>query len=154
MVPDNLRKFITILQQEKEIVEIDAPVDPNLEIAEIHRRVIEEEGPALLFTNVKGSAFPVVTNLFGNNRRVDLAFGPRPEQFMKRIIAAKDTLLPPTPQALWREKGLIGQLLKVGTRKVGRPEAPVLQVCDSESPMSKLPVLTSWQEDGGPFGDH
>src|SRR3954468_6854069 len=97
MVPTNLRVFLDILRSENELIEISVPVDPNLELAEIHRRVIDEEGPALLFTNVKGSAFPVVTNLFGTSRRVDLAFGPRPEQFMQRIIAAKDTLIPPTP---------------------------------------------------------
>ena len=57
------------------LVEISAPVDPVLEAAEIHRRVIAAGGPALLFTNVKGAAFPLVTNLFGTARRAELAFG-------------------------------------------------------------------------------
>lgn len=61
----NLRQFIQKLKAEDELVEIHAEVDPFLELAEIHRRVIEEGGPALLFTQVKGSSFPVVTNLFG-----------------------------------------------------------------------------------------
>jgi len=60
----NLRDFIDDLKKDRDLVEISAPVDPYLELAEIHRRVIEEQGPALLFTNVKGSSFPVVTNLF------------------------------------------------------------------------------------------
>jgi UbiD family decarboxylase len=149
---ENLRQFIDVLRKENQIVEISAPVDPNLELAEIHRRVIDEEGPALLFTNVKGSAFPVVTNLFGTSRRVDLAFGPRPEQFMHRIIAAKDTMLPPTPKAIWNERGLLFDLLKVGTKQVSSADrAPILQVYDNQAPMAKLPVLTCWQEDGGPF---
>ncbi|WJH32247.1 UbiD family decarboxylase [Paenibacillus sp. CC-CFT747] len=151
MVHSNLRQFLEVLRRENQLHIISAPVDPNLEIAEIHRRVIDEEGPALLFTNVKGSAFPVVTNLFGTSRRVDLAFGPRPEQFMKRVLAAKDTLVPPTPKALWNEKDLLWNLMKVGTKNVSPEEAPVLQVCDTEAPMAKLPVITSWQEDGGPF---
>jgi 4-hydroxybenzoate decarboxylase subunit C len=152
MVHENLRQFIDELRKEKQVVEISAPVDPNLELAEIHRRVIDEEGPALLFTNVKGSTFPVVTNLFGTSRRVDLAFGPRPEQFMQRIIAAKDTLIPPTPKALWGERDLLFDLLKVGTKQVSAASrAPVLQVCDRQAPLAKLPVLTCWQEDGGPF---
>ncbi|HZW81799.1 MAG TPA: menaquinone biosynthesis decarboxylase, partial [Candidatus Deferrimicrobium sp.] len=71
----SLRSLLDTLYKEKEIVEIKAPVDANLELAEIHRRVIDEGGPALLFTNVKGSKFPVVTNLFGTTRRVDLAMG-------------------------------------------------------------------------------
>ena len=54
----NLRSFIEHLRREKDIVEVTAEVDPYLELAEIHRRVVEEAGPALLFTRVKGSAFP------------------------------------------------------------------------------------------------
>ncbi len=84
---DNLRSFLEALRKENELQVISAPVDPYLELAEIHRRVIDEGGPALLFTNVKGASFPVVTNLFGTSRRVDLAFGPRPEQLMKQIVA-------------------------------------------------------------------
>ena len=57
----NLRTFIESLRKEDEIVEISSEVDPYLEIAEIHRRVIESQGKALLFTNVKGSTFPVAT---------------------------------------------------------------------------------------------
>ncbi|ANE45050.1 4-hydroxybenzoate decarboxylase [Paenibacillus swuensis] len=147
----NLREFIQVLKQEKDIAIIDAPVDPNLEIAEIHRRVIDEGGPALLFTNVKGSPFPVVTNLFGTSRRVDLAFGPRPEQLMKQVVGAMDTLIPPTPKALWKERNMILDLMKVGMKNVQPSDAQVLQVCDTNSPLTKLPVLTCWQEDGGPF---
>src|SRR5690606_32632920 len=103
----NLRSFINQLRQEKDLVEIAAPVDPYLELAEIHRRVIAEEGPALLFTNVKGSNFPVITNLFGTPRRVELAFGSRPEQLMKQIVDLSHKLMPPTPKALWGERKLL-----------------------------------------------
>jgi menaquinone biosynthesis decarboxylase len=151
MTHRNLRTFLEVLKKENDLAEISAPVDPYLELAEIHRRVIENEGPALLFTNVKGSPFPVVTNLFGTSRRVDLAFGPRPEQLMKQAVGALQTLLPPTPKALWNERGLIFDLLKVGTKNVEGSEAPVLGVCNRETPLANLPVLTSWQEDGGPF---
>jgi len=151
LIHDNLRRFIDQLRAEKDLAVIEAPVDPNLELAEIHRRVIDEGGPALLFTNVKGSSFPVVTNLFGTSRRVDLAFGPKPEQLMKQLLGAVHTLLPPTPKALWKERQMILDVLKVGTKTVAPGQAPVLQVCDRRDKMSKLPVLTSWQEDGGPF---
>jgi len=151
MVPTNLRVFLEVLRSEGQVAEISAPVDPNLELAEIHRRVIEEQGPALLFTNVKGSSFPVVTNLFGTSRRVDLAFGPKPEQFMRSAVNAMNTLLPPTPKGLWEERGLLLDLLKVGTRQVQPNQAPVLGALRREQPLAGLPVLTSWQEDGGPF---
>ncbi|MCP3774716.1 UbiD family decarboxylase [Paenibacillus sp. MZ04-78.2] len=148
---ENLRSFLEALRKENQLKVISAPVDPNLELAEIHRRIIDEQGPALLFTNVKGASFPVVTNLFGTSRRVDLAFGPRPEQLMKDIIAAKDTLIPPTPKAVWDHRQLLLDLLKVGTKNVSSDAAPVLQQCNTEAPLAGLPVLTSWQEDGGPF---
>ena len=65
----NLRSFLAQLRRENDLIEIEAEVDPYLELAEIHRRVIEQQGKALLFKNVKGSAFPVVTNLFGTIKR-------------------------------------------------------------------------------------
>ncbi len=71
----DLRAYIDVLKREGEVIFIDDPVDPFLEIAEIHRRVIEKGGPALFFKNVQGSSFPVVTNLFGTERRIELAFG-------------------------------------------------------------------------------
>ena len=84
----NLRSFIDVLRRENEIVEINAEVDPYLEVAEIHRRVIDAEGKALLFRNVKGSTFPVVTNLFGTRKRIDLAFGSKPLDFRVTVTTA------------------------------------------------------------------
>ncbi|WP_058302384.1 UbiD family decarboxylase [Gorillibacterium timonense] len=145
----NLRQFIDLLEREKELAILSAPVDPYLEIAEIHRRVIEEGGPALLFTNVKGSSFPVITNLFGTSRRMELAFGTRPEELVKHAVGALERLLPPTPLAVWKEKGLLWELLKVGTKTAA--SAPILAASRESSPLEGLPALTCWQEDGGPF---
>src|SRR6185369_486961 len=100
MFPD-LRSFLDRLRHERDLVEITAPVDPNQEAAEIHRRVIAAGGPALLFTNVKGADFPLVTNLFGSARRAELAFGKRPLDFIKRVVHLAETMLPPTPAKLW-----------------------------------------------------
>ncbi|KFZ41012.1 MAG: menaquinone biosynthesis decarboxylase [Thermoactinomyces vulgaris] len=147
----NLRQFIQKLKAEDELVEIHAEVDPFLELAEIHRRVIEEGGPALLFTQVKGSSFPVVTNLFGTPRRVEMAFGPRPEQLMKQIVSLMDKLMPPTPKAIWNERNVFKELLKVGLKTVPANKAPVLETKQNETDLTRLPVITSWQEDGGPF---
>ena len=97
----DLRDFIAALRREDEIIEIDAEVNPYLEIAEIHRRVIEQQGKALLFRNVKNSKFPVVTNLFGTNRRIDLAFGKRPLEFVRRTVEAAEA-----PASLDRLAGL------------------------------------------------
>lgn len=148
---ESLRPFLEALRQNNELAVIETPVDPVLEIAEIHRRVIDREGPALLFTNVKGRSFPVVTNLFGTSRRVDLAFGPRPEQLVTRLVGSLESLLPPTLPALWRERDMLFDLIKVGMRNVPQERAPVLQSSRRERPLASMPFITSWQEDGGPF---
>ncbi|MGZ6507218.1 MAG: UbiD family decarboxylase, partial [Tumebacillaceae bacterium] len=148
----NLRSFIDTLRRERDIVEITAEVDPYLELAEIHRRVIKEGGPALLFTNVKGSKYPVFSNMFGTLRRVDLAFGPRPEQLMKGLMELPHTLMPPSLKNIWKERGLLLEVAKnTGTKTVGRGQAPILDVVDAPARLTELPVLTSWHEDGGPF---
>src|SRR5512134_608293 len=107
MFPD-LRTFLDHLRRDRDLVEISAPVDPRLEAAEIHRRVIAAGGPALLFTNIKGADFRLVTNLFGTARRAELAFGERPLRLIKRIVGLAETLMPPTPAKLWdaRDVGL------------------------------------------------
>ncbi|MDP4158686.1 MAG: UbiD family decarboxylase [Bacillota bacterium] len=147
----NLRQFLETLRQEKQIIEIEAEVDPYLELAEIHRRVIEEEGPTLIFKRVKGSSFPVVTNLFGTRRRVDLAIGPKPEQTVQRAVSALQRLLPPKPSILWQEKDWILSFAKCGLRGVNHKDAPVLEIQERPVDLTRLPVITSWPEDGGPF---
>ena len=114
----NLRSFIDILRREKDVVEVSAEVDPYLEIAEIHRRVIDEQGPALLFTNVKGSGFPVVTNLFGTTKRIDLAFGNRPQEFVKRAVHMVEELVPPKFGKLWGYRDMAMAGLKVESQRL------------------------------------
>ncbi|MCA1766269.1 MAG: UbiD family decarboxylase [Desulfobulbaceae bacterium] len=147
MIKD-LRDFIAILRKNGELIEIDAEVDPYLEIAEIHRRVISMGGPALLFTNVKGSRFPVVTNLFGSSRRLDLAFGRRPLDYVAELVKAAGELTP-TLKKLWSIKGILAQTAKIGTTTVRK--APILEECMIPPRLGELPMLTSWQTDGGPF---
>ena len=145
----DLRTFLDVLRREGELIEIDAPVDPDLEAAEVHRRCIAAGGPALLFRDVKGSPWPCVTNLFGTQRRVELAFGKRPLELVERLAEVPHTLLPPSMGKLWRHRDLLGSLLKVGRKQVRRP--PALQMQDSPAGLNRLPLLRTWKEDGGPF---
>jgi UbiD family decarboxylase len=146
--PD-LRSFIDALRRDHDIVTVDAPVDARLEAAEIHRRVIAAGGPALLFTNVRGSRFRLATNLFGTARRAELAFGERPLRLIRRLVDLAETLLPPTPQKLWGARDVVLDLLKVGTRRAAG--GPVTERVTSNVRLDELPVITSWPEDGGPF---
>jgi UbiD family decarboxylase len=143
----DLRQLLDLLRREGELVEVDAPCDPRLEIAEVHRRVIAAGGPALLFRRPEGSRFPVVTNLFGTTRRVDLAFGPRPAELVARLAALPHTLLPPSPAKLWAQRDLAWTMAGVGLRPSA--SGPVA-ACRAES-LEELPLLTCWPEDGGAF---
>src|SRR5215216_3065113 len=145
----NLRSFLELLRREGDLVEVGAEVDPDLELAEVHRRVIERGGPALLFGRVKGSRYPVVTNMFGTERRIDLAFGPKPEAFVREMVHIAESILPPKFGELWQHRALALEALRLGTRNTRR--APVTQVLDQPARLDELPVLTTWQEDGGPF---
>jgi UbiD family decarboxylase len=145
----SLRTFLDRLTRENEIITIKAEVDPYLELAEIHRRVIAESGPALLFTRVKGSRYPVVTNMFGTEQRIELAFGPKPEALVRELVHIAESILPPDVSELWKHRSVATDFLKLGTRNTSR--APVTQVVDRPARLDQLPVLTTWQEDGGPF---
>src|SRR5215204_5272163 len=145
----SLRTFLDLLKRENQIIEVKTEVDPYLEIAEIHRRVIEQGGPALLFSRVRGSRYPVVTNMFGTDRRIDLAFGPKPEALVRDLVHIAESILPLKTAELWRHKSTALELLKLGTKNTSR--SPVTQVVDTPARLDQLPVLTTWQEDGGPF---
>ncbi len=147
--PVDLRAFLDRLRSEGLLLEIDCEVDPNLEIAEIHRRVIANSGPALLFRNVKGSPWPVVTNLFGTPRRVELAFGNAPEALIERIVQLPEKLMPPSLGRAWQERGTLGKLLKIGMKR--RRSGPVTAVVDDPPGLNRLPLLKTWAEDGGAF---
>ena len=146
--PD-LRAFLDQLRRDADLVTVESEVDPHLEVAEIHRRVVAGGGPALLFTNVKGSGFRLVTNLFGTARRAEMAFGERPLRLIRRVVELVETIMPPTPAKLWGARDVGMELLKVGTRR--RSTGPVTERVTQDVRLDRLPALTCWPEDGGPF---
>ena len=146
--PD-LRAFLEELRRDGDLAVVDAPVSARLEAAEIHRRVVAAGGPALLFTRVLDSEFPLATNLFGTARRAELAFGRRPGRLVRRLVHLAETLLPPTPSKLWGARDLALAALRVGLKR--NRTGPVRDVTTTDVRLDRLPVLTTWPEDGGPF---
>jgi UbiD family decarboxylase len=145
----NLREYVERLRGDGDLAVVEAEVDPRLEVAEIHRRVIAAGGPALLFTCVRGSDFPLVTNLFGTSRRAALAFGDRPGRLIRRMVELAVTLLPPDLGGVWSARDVALDALRIGTRS--RRSGPVTEVLTSDVRLDRLPALTTWAEDGGPF---
>ena len=84
----NLTAAVADLERTGQLVRITAEVDPRLEVGAVQRRVYARGGPALLFTRVKGSAFPMLGNLFGTMERARFLFRdtlPR----IERLVALK-----------------------------------------------------------------
>src|SRR5688572_14161142 len=140
----NLRACVEDLQQTRQLIRIDSPVDPYLEAAEIHRRVCQAGGPAILFTNVTGCRFPLVSNLFGTLDRARFLFRDALEG-VRRLVELKID-----PSAFMRRPSRY--LAAPRTALCMRPKfvrgGPVLA---NETMISELPHVTNWPGDGGPF---
>ncbi|MEJ2189052.1 MAG: UbiD family decarboxylase [Acidobacteriota bacterium] len=145
----DLLAFLERLDRDGDLRVVEAPVNPRLEVAEIHRRVIAAGGPALLFSQVEGSAFPLVTNLFGTRRRSELAFGSRPFELVRGAVDLARSAGPPRLSGLWKARGLLKAAVRLRMRRVAH--GPVTEVVTDEPDLRELPVITSWPEDGGPF---
>jgi 4-hydroxy-3-polyprenylbenzoate decarboxylase len=140
----NLRECIDDLQRHHQLVRIDAEIDPNLEMAEIQRRVYQAGGPALYFGRVKGCAFPMVGNLFGTRERARLMFRDTLDA-VRRLVELKID-----PPALFRRPWrylVLPRTLWHGLPKFVR-RGPIL---DHETTVSRLPQLVCWPRDGGAF---
>ena len=70
----SLASCVSDLEKNGHLIRIKEQVDPYLEMAAIHLRVYENEGPAIFFENIKGSDFPAVSNLFGTLDRSKFIF--------------------------------------------------------------------------------
>lgn len=140
----SLSACVRDLERHGHLRRIEVPVDPRLEAAEIQRRVYQAGGPALLFNNVVGCRFPMVSNLFGTIERARFMFRGTLAAVRKLVELRTD------PGALmrrpWRYLGVPFTALRMRPRM--RASGPVLaHTCR----VSELPQLVSWPDDGGPF---
>jgi 4-hydroxy-3-polyprenylbenzoate decarboxylase len=146
----SLKEFVAKLKAEGELTRVTAQISPQLEITEYTDRVCKAAGPALLFTNVRSSAYPVLMNAFGSMRRMALALGADDVESVAREIEALLHKQPPT--TLGDKVRTLVELFHLSryaprTVKTG----PCKEVVEREPDLTKLPVLTCWPQDGGPF---
>jgi 4-hydroxy-3-polyprenylbenzoate decarboxylase len=150
--PGSLRDWIALLEREGELVRVDAEVDPHLEVTEINDRVVKTGGPALLFTNPKGSTHPLLINQFGTERRMCLAFdAPSLDSVAGRL---EEVLEMQPPQGLAEKVRGLKKLKSIAdsmpkTVRSGAAQEVVLEGDDVD--LGLLPVQTCWPDDGGPF---
>ncbi len=146
--PD-LHTYLKALEKQGQLRIVSAPVDPRFEIAEIHRRVVANQGPALLFTNVRNSAFSVATNLYGSASRVRLALGGEPEEILAPIVDLAKSGRLPSLKMLWQMRSWMTSSFRGGLKR--RRSGPVGECVMDPPDLTKLPLLTSWPMDGGAF---
>jgi 4-hydroxy-3-polyprenylbenzoate decarboxylase len=147
----DLRDFLRKLEKEKELVRISAEVDPKLEITEITDRATKVGGPALLFEKPRGSSIPVVTNLLGSERRMNLALETDSlENVAGRISSFLDVK---SPQGFVDKLKMLPKLAELGSffpKSV--KSGPCKEVIRRENfSLSYFPIITCWPEDGGPY---
>ena len=136
----NLSACVDTLEAKGQLVKIENEVDPYLEMAAIHRRVFNCSGPAVFYTNVKGSQFPAVSNLFGTEERINLLFkdaGYLCEQAYKFRNFSTQKIL--NPANLFRLRKMLPK------RK--RQCVSSMRTTD----ISQLPHIQSWSMDGGAY---
>ena len=140
----SLRQCISDLERVGQLVRIEEEIDPNLEAAEIHRRVNRAQGPALYFARVKGSRFPMVSNLFGTMERMRFLFRDMLEAVRHLVELKAD------PAAFWknpwRYRDVPRALWFLRPRWV--KSGVILQ---RRTQISALPQLVCWPRDGGAF---
>ncbi len=154
MAYKNFQQFIDTLEKAGELLRITTYVNPKLEMAEIVDRVSKEPGggKAILFENT-GYAFPVLMNAYGSDKRMCLALGVQHlDDTAKEIETLFHLLASPKEGILDKLKLLpkLGQFASWMPKvKSGRGECQEVIMKDPD--ITKLPVITCWPKDGGPF---
>jgi 4-hydroxy-3-polyprenylbenzoate decarboxylase len=139
-----LRECLRDLEKHGHLIRLKEEVSADLEAAEIHRRVCDNGGPAVLFENVKGCRFPMVSNLFGTLDRAKFIF--------RDALQSVETLVQLKKDPMWllkhpgRIPGAFRTLLSMRCAK--RSSGPVMEC---RTTLDQLPQLKCWPMDGGAF---
>ena len=154
MAYKNLQEFINVLEKENELVRIKEYIDPKLEMAEITDRISKSKdgGNALLFENT-GYDFPVLMNAYGSEKRMCLALGVKDLNDTAKEIENLFQLLSSPKENILDKLRLLPKLGQFASwmPKVLNGRGECQQVIMKEPDITKLPVITCWPKDGGPF---
>lgn len=141
----SLQACINDLEKHGHLIRIKEEVDPYLQMAAIHLRVFENEGPAIFFENVKGSKFPAVSNLFGTLDRSRFIFRDTLDKVKILVDLKSDPIKAIKHPFKYANVALTA--LSALPMKTGR-NAPV---SFGRCHISDLPQIVNWPKDGGPF---
>jgi len=144
----DLKEYINYLEKIGDIKRVKTEVDPILEVTEIADRVIKENGPALIFENVKGADFPLAMNLFGTEERVELALGRKPADVGNELVDLFQKVNPPSIKSFFSILPKAYGLINMRTKNIST--GPVHEN-EFGPDLSRLPVIKCWPKDGGRF---
>lgn len=133
------------LERHGHLIRIKEEVDPYLEMAAIHMRVYDAQGPALYFENIKGSKFPAVSNLFGTLDRSKFMFRDSLEH-VKRLVDVKMNPMSVLKKPLQYAGSSMVALGALPWKK--KAAAPILY---GQTKITELPQIVNWPMDGGAF---
>jgi len=141
----SLQACIADLEKNDHLIRIREEVDPYLQMAAIHLRVFEHQGPAILFENVKGSKFPAVSNLFGTLERSRFIFRDTLEQ-IKTLVELKNNPIKAVKHPFKYANVGLTALSALPMKVSGNSP-----VSFGKTRISELPQIVNWPKDGGPF---
>lgn len=153
----DLRAYVARLEERGQLVRVRQPVSTYLEMAEIADRLVKTGGPAVLFERPvdrdgRSLSVPVAMNLFGTRERMAMALGVATlDDVGERIRSLLDVKLGGGLLGLMSNLPKLREVATLPPKRVR--SAPVQQVVKrgAEVDLGKLPVLTTWPKDGGPF---
>ncbi len=151
----DLRDFIEQLENKGLLKRISIEVDPYLEITEICDRTLKQQGPALLFENVKNSSVPVLANLFGTTRRVALGMGEDSIEALREVGKLLAFLKEPDPpkglKDAWEKMPVFKQVLNMAPREIKKAPCQEVVFEKGDVDLNTIPVQTCWPGDVAPL---
>ena len=147
---EDIHEFINQLEKEGELKRVTTEVNSNLEIAEIMRRQMYSNGPAILFEKIKGHKMPVLGNAFGSMRRLEIGLEMNDfTEIGQRIV---DMTKMDIPSGLLSKIKKLPELSKM-TASFPKAETngPVTEITSNNASFDDLPILKSWPEDAERF---
>jgi 4-hydroxy-3-polyprenylbenzoate decarboxylase len=147
---EDTRGLIKILEDAGELKRVKTEVDCNLEIAEILRRTMYQNGPALLFENVKGYDLPILGNAFGSMKRLELAL--ETDDFTEIGKRITDITKMEIPKGVFNKLKKLPELSKMSESFPNLENSgPVTEIIDKKPTFSKIPILKTWHKDASKF---
>ena len=150
MTLDDIHQFVDELEKAGELKRITTQVNSDLEIAEILRRTMYANGPALLFENVKDYDMPVLGNAFGSLKRLEI--GLETSDFTEIGQRIVDMTKMEVPSGVLNKIKKLPELAKMGDifPKLEK-DGPVTEIVDDSPSFDKIPILKTWPKDAGRF---